>query len=478
MIGEQEMEITENKSKGLKKSFTVVASADEIAFKTKKKMEEIAKTAKADGFRPGKVPLAMLEQRYGKTAQNEVIDGIIEAACDEIVEETKITLAGRPAVKIEEYKVGENLKMAIEVEAMPTIYVDGFDFKRIKIERPRADVEDAMIDQALERIAARHKKPQDTDRGYKAKTGDVAVIDFVGSVDGVEFDGGKADDFGLELGSNQFISGFEEQVVGASAGDKIDVKVDFPKEYHAQNLAGKPAVFAVTVKAIKTLKTPAIDDEFAASLGVKTLKELRDVIAKDMAREYSDASRLSVKEEVLDQLEKLLDFDVPETLAEQEFNHIWPRVREAKAKGGLDQSENSKTEKELEEDYRKVSARRVKLGLFLAELGKSANISVTNPELEQAIFAEASRFPGQERLVFDHYRKNPGMIEALRGPIFENKVIDHILGKADVTERKVSVEQLYQPSARAGKPEKPGKAEKGDPKPAPKPKATKKAAKK
>ncbi len=287
------------------------------------------------------------------------------------------------------------------------------------------------------------------DRG--AKKGDIAVIDFVGSIDGVEFAGGKGENYSLELGSGSFIPGFEDQLVGKKAGEKVDVKVPFPADYHAKDLAGKDAVFAVTVKELRAKKAAEINDEFAKFFGKNSLDELREMIRSELTREYEDVSMSNLKRVLLDALADAHDFPVPESMLDLEFDAIWKQVQAAKDKKQLDEDDAGKTDEELRDEYRAIAERRVRLGLLLAEIGMKNKIAVTDADLNRAIMMEARQFPGQEKAVFDFYAKHPEMLDRLRAPLFEEKVIDFILKGVKLNEKKVTPEELYKAEAEDAK---------------------------
>ena len=307
------------------------------------------------------------------------------------------------------------------------------------------------------------------DAARRAKKGDTLVIDFVGTVNGEEFKGGKGNDYPLELGSNTFIPGFEDQLENAAAGDKIDVKVKFPDNYHAKDLAGKDAVFAVTVKEIREPKEVEVNDEFAKTVGAESLDALKDSIRNRIKADYENASRLKLKRALLDKLDEAYDFAVPESLVDEEFKSIEAQYKRAKELNQLDEHEKSTPENELMEEYKKIASRRVKLGLLLSEAGAEAKVTVTADDLNKAIMNEAKKYPGQEKTVFDFYLKNAKAVEALRAPVFEEKIIDYVLGKCKVEEKIVSVEELYafdddakpaKKESKAGKAEKPAKKKK------------------
>ncbi|GHU00590.1 trigger factor [Alphaproteobacteria bacterium] len=437
------MKLEEKKAKGLKREYGATAPWKEIEAAAEKRLASQAKTMKLPGFRPGHVPMDMVRSRYLESAKHEAVEDAVNDAVRQAVEKAAAETADRPKVKMAEgWAYGKDLDVAIEFEVMPDTGAEDFDFSKIKLVRQKAEASEKLVAEALARVAENNKEAENQPASYKAKKGDVAVIDFEGFIDGAAFEGGKGENHALELGSGQFIPGFEDQLVGAKKGDKRDVKTQFPADYHAKALAGKDAVFKVEVKDVAVLKTLEIDDNLAKKLGLKNLAALQEAAAAEMNAEYARLARTETKADLLDRLEEVLTFDIPECLCDQEFAGIWPRVEEARKAGSLDEADKVKSEDELRADYRALAERRVRLGLFLSEVGKKAKIQVSDADLERAVMMEARRFPGQERMVFEYYRSNPRMLDSLRAPIFEDKIVDYIIGKASVEEKKVSPEEL------------------------------------
>ena len=346
----------------------------------------------------------------------------------------------QPKIEIDSFDEGKDLVFKMGVECMPEI--KEMDFAKIELTRLKAKVDDKEVDEAVERIAKDFRKSEPVEKARKMKNGDVAVIDFKGSIDGVEFPGGAGEGHHLELGSNSFIPGFEEQLVGAKSGDDLDVKVTFPAEYHSEDLAGKDAVFAVSVKETREYVDQKIDDEFAKSLGLEDLGQLKDQVRERLENDYNQIGRTRLKRELLDALHEGHDFDVPAGMVEQEFEQIWKQFEQAREAGQLDESETSKDEDELKAEYREIAERRVALGLLLSELGTKNNIQVSQDDLNRAMVQEAQKYPGQEAQVFEFYQKNPEALSNLQAPIFEEKVVDFLLEMAKITDSEVSVEEL------------------------------------
>lgn len=436
------MKVTEKKAEGLKKQYSVAAETKDFEAKIDKKLSEIAKTTKLPGFRPGKAPKDMLKQKYRNSVMGEALDEMIREAADSIVKENKLKPAMRPSVEITKFEEGKDIEFDVTVEVLPEIKLSGLD--TLALEKVMAEVPAEEVEKALQYIAQSRKDTAKVeDAAHQAAKGETVIIDFVGSVDGKEFDGGKGNDYPLELGSGTFIPGFEDQLVGVKAGDKVDVKVKFPENYHAKALAGKDAVFAVSVKEIREPKAVEVNDEFAKSIGEKDLAGLKESIKGRIKADYENASRMKLKRQLLDKLDEMYSFDVPESLVDEEFKNIESQYQQAKKMNQLDEHEKNTDEKDLLEEYKQIARRRVKLGLLLSEIGADAKVTVAPDDVNKAVMAEARKYPGQEKAVLDYYLKNPQAIEALKAPIFEEKIIDYIIGKAKVEEKIVSVEDLY-----------------------------------
>lgn len=436
------MKVKELKSDGLQKKYAVTIENEEFESKVDAKLDHIAKTTKIPGFRPGKAPKEMLKQKYRSSVLGEALDEVINEATNNVIKDNSLRLAMQPNVKIGKFEDGKDIEFEVTAELMPEIKLG--DFSKINVEKLTADVPEEEVKKAMDYIVhSRRETVKVEDAAYAAQKGDSVVIDFVGSVDGEEFPGGKGNGYPLELGSNTFIPGFEDQLMGVKAGDKVDVKVKFPENYHAKNLAGKDAVFAVEVKAIRQPKEIEINDEFAKSVGEKDLESLKENIKKRIAGDYENAAKLKLKRQLLDKLDEAYSFDVPAGLVEAEFKTIEEQYQRAKKLNQLDEHEKNTPEADLLEEYKKIATRRVKLGLLLSEAGEEAKIKITPEDINAAIMNEAKKYPGQEKVVFDYYLKNAQAVEALKAPVMEEKLIEHVLGKVTVSEKKVSVEELY-----------------------------------
>ena len=446
------MNIKEQKSEGLKKSFKVSVSAAEFAKDVDAKINSIAKSIKLPGFRAGKAPASMIKQKYEASAKAEVLEDLVQKTAQQVIKENNLRPVMMPDVKITSFKDGEDVEFDVNVEIMPEINFDGI--KDIALEKQMAEVPAEEVEKALRYLADARKETQKVEDNRASKKGDTAVIDFVGSVDGVEFQGGKGNNYPLVLGSNSFIPGFEDQLIGKKAGEKVDVKVTFPENYHAKDLAGKAAVFACEIKELREPKEVQINDEFAKSMGEESLDKLKETIANRIKSDYEAASKMKLKRQLLDILDKNYVFDVPQSLVDAEYKAIVNQYEQAKKYNQLDEEEKAKSEDELLKEYKDIAVRRVKLGLLLSEIGQNAKITISADDINKAIMAEARRYPGQEKAVFDFYVKNKQAVENLKAPIFEEKIVDHIISQAKVSEKIVSVEDLYNFEENSSKPAK------------------------
>ena len=435
------MNVTEIKSEGLKKEFKVSVPASDFNKKIDEKINEISKKTKLPGFRPGKAPKEMLKQKYRASVMGEVLDELVRTSTDEVIKSKKLNPAMMPDVKITSFEDGKDVEFEISMEVLPEIKFG--DFSKIELDKLTAEVPAEEVEKALKYLAESRKETVKVEEDRASKEGDTTVIDFVGSIDGVEFQGGKGNNYPLVLGSGSFIPGFESQLVGKKAGEKVDVNVKFPENYHAKDLAGKDAVFAVEIKEIRVAKDIEINDEFAKSLGEESLDKLKSVIADRIKGDYDVASRMKLKRQLLDNLDKEYSFEVPQSLVDAEYKGIVAQYEQAKKYNQLDESEKAKSEEDLLAEYKDIAVRRVKLGLLLSEIGKDAKLTITPDDINKAIMNEAKKYPGQEKAVFDYYIKNKQAIESMKAPVFEEKIVDHIIGLAKVNDKVVSVEELY-----------------------------------
>lgn len=437
------MQVTELSADGLKRQFKIVLSAGDLSAKVDERLGELAQTAQLPGFRKGKVPVGLLKKQYGQALFGEALEAAVNQSTAKAIEDRGLKPALQPRVDLKTLEEGKDVEFEVAVEVLPEI--GKLDFSGIAIERLKAVVPDKDVDEALGRIAKanREQKPVATPR--PAAKGDAVKIDFVGSVDGTEFPGGTAQDYTLEIGSGSFIPGFEDQLIGAEAGKSVDVKVTFPAEYGAAELAGKDAVFKCTIKEIIEFVDKPADDELAKKNNFENLEAMRKAVGERIAQDYAQVSRTMVKRQLLDTLAETHKFQVPEGLVEGEFTTIWQQIEEAKKNGQKVEGEEEK----MRQEYREIAERRVRLGLLLADVGRSNSIDVTPEELNQAVMREAMRYPGQERQVLEFYGKNAELKERLRAPIFEEKTIDFILELAKVAEKSVTPEELLKAAREA-----------------------------
>ncbi|SLN53365.1 trigger factor [Oceanibacterium hippocampi] len=467
------MQITETSSEGLRREYAVIVSSSDIESKITTKLGELKDNIRLPGFRPGKVPLALLRQRYGKSILGEVLEETVNSTSQQALTDQAVRPAMQPKIEITKFDEGSDLEYSMVVEIMPEI--EPTDFSKIALEKLVVEPSDADLDKAIDQIAGEQKVWEPIKRARKARDGDMAVIDFKGTVDGEAFDGGSAEDYELVLGSNSFIPGFEDQVIGLKPGEETDVKVTFPADYGAENLAGKDAVFAVKVKELREGKAAEVNDEFAVNLGLENLADLREKVAERLRADFDGLSRQIIKRRLLDKLAEAHDFGVPAGLVDQEFDSIWHQFEHELEHSGETIADQEQSEEELRGEYRAIAERRVRLGLLLSEVGTINNIQVTQDEVTRAMMNEARRYPGQERQVVEFFQSNPQAQAQLRAPLFEDKVIDFVLEMAKLDEKKVTAEELIAASqdeeaaaAEAAKPKKKAKA-----KAAPKKKAAK-----
>src|SRR5258708_3449014 len=434
------MQVTEISSEGLKREFKVVVASTDIETKMNDRLEELGRTAKLPGFRPGKVWMGVLKQRYGQCVLGEVRERAVNDSSSQAMGERGLRPAVQPKIEITSFTEGNNLEYKMEVALLPDI--KPMNFGDLSLERMKAEASDEEINSALERIAEHNRKTDKVTADRPTQKGDVAVIDFVGRIDGQEFPGGAAKDHRLELGSNQFIPGFEDQLVGHKAGTTSDVKVTFPKEYGSDKLAGKDAVFTVTIKEIHEKQPAVVDEAFAKAMGFDDVPTLKKSVGEQITRDYSRRSRARLKRQLLDKLAETHDFQVPQGMVDMEFDAIWRSVEEARKRGDQDPTITGKSDDDLKKEFRGIAERRVRLGLLLSEVGRLNNIEVTQEEVNRALIEEARRFPGQERKVVDFYRNQPEALAQLRAPLFEDKVIDFIVEMSKVTDKPVSSADL------------------------------------
>ena len=446
------MQVTEISAQGLRREYKVVLPAADLASRLQGELLGMKDKVRINGFRPGKVPLSHLRRLYGRSIMGEVVQNAVNEANRRIVEDNNLRLALEPKIdlasdtaEIERAMEAEgDLAFTVAVETIPSF--EAGSFEDIELERQVADVSDEEIQRSVDKLA-------EGSRSYLAKegedaaaaTGDRLKIDFEGRIDDVPFEGGKGEDVPLVLGSGSFIPGFEEQLLGAKAGEERRIEVSFPADYGSAELAGKQAAFDVVVREVGSPGETRLDDDFAKTFGFDSFDALRDAIRSRMEEDFSRASRDRVKRSLLDALDKRFSFDLPEGLVSQEFDNIWRQVQAEQGRTGKGLADDNTTEEAARAEYRRIAERRVRLGLVLAEVGEKAGIKVDDNEVGKALVALTRQFPGQEKQVWEHYTKNPQALGELKAPLFEEKVVDHIVAQAKVTDRTVSRDELFEP---------------------------------
>ena len=434
------MQVTETLKDGLKRGYTITVSAAELDAKVQEKLLEAQPEVEIKGFRKGKVPLAILRKQFGSRMIGDAMQEAIDGAMKDHFDKTGDRPALQPDVKMtggDTWKEGQDVVVEMTYDTLPPI--PEVDAGKVKLDRLIVKADDKAITEALENLAGSAKAYDDRKKGAKAKDGDQVVIDFKGSVDGELFEGGSGEEYPLVLGSNSFIPGFEAQLVGAKAGDEVSVDVTFPESYGAKHLAGKAAVFACTVKAVKEPKAAEIDDELAKKFGAEDLAALKAQIAERLEAEYKGAARAVMKRSLLDQLDGMVTFDLPANLVEAEAGQIAHQLYHEEHPDDHGHNHDSI---EPTDEHKTLAVRRVRLGLLLAEIGRKAEVTVSDAEMTQAVLAAARQYPGQERQFFEFVQKNPQMQQQLRAPLFEDKVVDHIVALAKVTDKEISKEKL------------------------------------
>ena len=461
------MQIVETSNEGLKRAYTVTIKATDIAAKIDGEVSKIAPQVRMPGFRPGKVPANLVKKMHGPALHQEALNTTVREAIDKVIADNKLRPAMQPQISLGEgYEEGKDAELTVDLEVLPVIETPSLD--GLKLEKLVVPVADAEVDEQLSKLAAGAKSFEDAKKGKKAENGDQVIIDFVGKLDGVAFEGGSATDTALELGAGRFIPGFEEQLVGVKAGDETTITVTFPADYPAENLKGQETTFDITVKAVKVPGETKIDDDFAKSLGLESLEQLKGLLRGQLEQESAGLTRTQMKRALLDLLAAGHDFDVPPSMVEAEFQQIWAQLlREAQSE---EDPEAALKEIEAEkEDYRTIAVRRVRLGLLLSEIGQANGVEVSQQEMQMLVTQAAQQYRMEDRQRFVEYiQQDPLAAAQLRAPLYEDKVVDFLFDKAEVTEREVTREELQAAI----------EAEEGAPAPAKKAPAKKAAAKK
>ncbi len=429
------MQVTETLNEGLKRGYTIVVTAQELDDKVMEKLKEAQPNVELKGFRKGKVPLPLLKKQFGSQVLGEAMQESVDGAMSSHFNSTGDRPAADPAMKMtnEDWKEGDDIEVEMTYEALPEI--PEVEFADITLERMVVKAEDKAVDEALGNLAESAQDFKDRKKGTKAKDGDQVVIDFAGRVDGEAFEGGSAEDYPLVLGSNSFIPGFEEQLVGVKVEEEKVVSVNFPDDYQAEHLAGKAAEFTCTIKAVKAPAPAEINDELAQKFGAEDLEALKTQISERLEQEYAGAARAVMKRKLLDTLDGKVSFELPPSMVEMEAKQIAHQLRSEDE--NATEGEEAPAEVEPTDEHNKLAERRVRLGLLLAEVGQRADVQVTDAEMSQAVMEQARAYPGQEREFFEFVQKNPQMQQQLRAPVFEEKVIDHIFEQAQIKDKEV-----------------------------------------
>ena len=443
------MQVKEIVADGLKHEFQISVPAADLDAKADARLVDLKDKVRINGFRPGKVPVSHLKKVYGRSVMAETIDQTIRDTNSQIFTERGFRLATEPKVtmpteqkEVEDVLTGKSdLTYTVSIEIVPAIELA--DFKSFTVEKPVAEVTDGEVDDAIKRIAEQNRTFAAKGEGAKAESGDRVTVSFKGTIDGTPFDGGAGEDIQVTIGSNTFIPGFEDQLIGIAAGETRTLKVSFPKNYGSEKLAGQPAEFETTATLIDAPQQTVIDDEFAKTLGLESLDKLKEAARERLAAEFAGATRQRVKRLLLDRLDETHRFEAPPSLVDEEFNLMWNSIKAEMESNGKTFADENTTEDAAKEEYRKIADRRVRLGLVLSEIGERNKITVTDDEVSRAVIERARQMPGREKEVWDYYRNNANALAQLRAPIYEDKVVDFILELATVTEKKVSREDLF-----------------------------------
>ena len=435
------MKITQTNKKGLVQTFKAVVPVEEFQAAYTNKLMETSKKVKLAGFRPGNVPVHVVEQKYGQAIKGETAEDLIQNGVRQILTENKLKSAATPKIDVEKFEDGKDFSFTVEVETLPEI--DKVDFSKVSVEKLKAEATDQEVEDALKRLADSRKETEVINEDRPTKKDDIVVIDFKGTIDGEEFRGGAGKDFYLALGSNTFIPGFEDQLIGKKIGETVQVNVSFPADYHVKDLAGKAAVFETKLKELRAYKEVKMDDAFAKLFGQDSLENLKKMIREELEKEYESVSKMHLKRAILDALAPLCKFYAPESMVKMEFDSIWRQFENAKAQGQLDESEKNAKESDLKKEYEEIALRRVKLGLLLAEVANQNGVVLSNDDIQKAIMREAARYADAGKQVFEFYQKNPRAMDALRAQLFEEKVIDYITTQIKTQEKKMTSKELY-----------------------------------
>ncbi len=453
------MQLTERRSEGLLRVYDVVVPAAELQQKLNAKIAEVQPRVRINGFRPGKVPVSHIRKVYGQSMMQDIINDAVQSSTRESLE--KVRAASEPSLDlksdIQEVVAGNSdLQFELSLEIMPEF--EPVDLKTISITRPVTPASDEQVEEALKELARTQREFEDKDG--PAAEGDQVVVDFVGRIEGEAFEGGSANEASVVIGSKQFIPGFEEQLIGAKAGEERMLNVTFPDDYGVERLKGKAAQFETKVKQVRAPKEATLDEAWATNLGFEGLGAIKDALRQRIESEHGAQSRAKAKRALFDAFDAKHDFDLPPRMVEAEFNQIWQQIEADRIAGRLDASDEGKSEADLRKEYHDIAERRVRLGLLLAEIGRRHKLEVSNEEITNAIAAQARNFPGQERQIFEAYQRNPNLVAQVRAPLYEEKVVDYVLELVNVTNETVSREQLFADDEEELPPPKPKKTKK------------------
>jgi trigger factor len=432
------MQITETSAEGLKRAYKITIPAEDLSGRVEERLKEITKTIRMPGFRPGKVPLSLVRKQYGRALLGEILEQAVQDSSAKVLEDNNLRPATQPNITVDSFDEGAALEYSMTVELLPEI--EPTDFSAVAVEKLVIAAEPARIDETLENIAKGRRETVVVER--PAQAGDQVVVDYVGSVGDEQPQALRGDDRSIEVGGEAFFNAFDGKLVGVTAGEQLTVEVTLPDNFAVEEVAGKVASFAITVKEVREPQALAIDDEFAKSLGFEDLEKLREIVKAGIESDYAQLTRTRLKRDLFDKLDAVHQFELPPGMVDSEFEAIWKRVQEEFEQNGSKPEDEGKTEEQLQGEYRTIAQRRVRLGLLLAEVGRRASIEVSQEELGRAVMAEAQRYPQAAKQVIDYYRKNPQAAEMLRAPLFEEKVVDHILTLVQLTERASTVEEL------------------------------------
>ena len=435
------MQTVETLNEGLKRAYTMTITAKDIDKKVDAEVKRVAPQVRMPGFRPGKVPANLIRKMHGEALAQDALNASIREGIDSLIAEHKLRPAMQPSVELKDgYEPGNDAEIAVELEVLPDVPTPSID--GLTLERLTVPADEKVIDEQLEQLASQQKQFEDAPKTRKAKEGDQVVMDFVGKVDGTPFDGGTGEDMAVEIGSGRLIPGFEDQIVGVKAGEEKTITVTFPEDYGAKELAGKEATFDLTIKAVKVAGETKVDDEFAKNLGLESLEQLRGLMKGQIEQELNNLARTHMKRKLLDQLAAGHDFPVPPTMVEQEFQQIWHQLEHEASHEEDPEAAKQELENDREE-YRSIAERRVRLGLLLSEIGQANGVEVTQQEMSRLIMQAAQQYGPEDRERFMQYVQQEPMAAAqLRAPLYEDKVVDFLFEKADITDREVTREEL------------------------------------